>query len=215
MTKKNWQILENWQNIFNFYTFLCNYRVNQLESLPMNNLKTITLVWFLSLSQVIIAQKQPVSSKFNVTLEKILLDFPSAFSNLKGEIILKDETEVRYESRLVLSGAENCLVNISFAETKKTVSWEAIFLTTALYEEAIKAYKNLYLQLIACRFTLKSKSAVSLIGKWISPKPDENYTTTLLRLSSVTGNYRNMAIELEMVKVIEEWKVNLRVKEND
>jgi len=181
----------------------------------MNNLKTITLVWFLSLSQVIIAQNKPVSSTFNVVLEKILLDFPSAFSNLKGEIILKDETEVRYDSRVVLPGAEDCLVNISFAEAKKAVSWEAIFITTALYEEAIKAYKNLYRQLIACRFTLKTKSPVSLIGKWISPIPDENYTTTLLRLSSVTGKYRNIGIELEMVKVIEEWKVNLRVKEND
>jgi hypothetical protein len=160
------------------------------------------------------AQKTNVSTAFNTALEKILLDFPDSFTNLKGEEILKEETEVRYESRIVLPGSEDCMVNTVLDGAKKTVGWEAVMVTTKTYEDAAIEYKKIYLQLIDCRFKLKSKTSVSLIGKWISPQPTENFSSTTFILSSSTGAYKKMNIELEMVNVMNEWKVNLRVKEN-
>lgn len=180
----------------------------------MKTLKTIIPICLICISLAGYTQQQTVSTAFNAALEKILLEFPNAFSNLMGEEILKDDTEVRYESRIILPGAEDCIINASTDGTVKSVGWEAVFASTETYEEAEKIYKQLYLQLISCRFKLKTKSSVSLVGKWKSPVQDENYSTTLLTLSSATGNYRKMAIELEMVKVLDEWKVNLRVKEN-
>jgi len=180
----------------------------------MKSLKTIFPICLLCLQLMCFAQKGTVSPAFNAELEKILLDFPASFINLKGEEILKDDTEVRYESRIVLPGSEDCMVNTNFAGNKKTAGWEAVMLTTQTYEEAAKEYKKLYLQLIDCRFKLKSKTTVSLIGKWISPQPTENFSATIFILSSSTGAYRKMNIELEMLNVMDEWKVNLRVKEN-
>jgi len=180
----------------------------------MKSLKTIFPLCLLCMQLMCFAQKASVSPAFNSALEKILLDFPLSFSNLKGEEILKEETEVRHESRIVLPGSEDCMVNTMLDGAKKTVGWEAVMVTTQTYEEAAKEYKKLYLQLIDCRFKLKSKTAVSLIGKWVSPQPTENFSSTTFILSSSTGAYRKMNIELEMVNVMDEWKVNLRVKEN-
>jgi hypothetical protein len=106
------------------------------------------------------------------------------------------------------------MVNTMLDGTKKTLGWEAVMVTTKTYEEAAKEYKKLYLELIDCRFKLKSKTAVSLIGKWVSPQPSENFSSTTFILSSSTGAFKKMNIELEMVSVMDEWKVNLRVKEN-
>ena len=180
----------------------------------MKSLKTFLPICLLCLYLAGFAQKKQETTPFNTALEKIILDFPSAFANVKGEEILKDDSEIRYESRIELPGTEDCMVNANSTGTKKITNWEAVFITTATYEEAEKAYKKLYHQLIACRFNVKSKTPVSLIGKWISPEPDENFSATILTLSSASGIYRKMAIELELVKMLDEWKVNLRVKEN-
>ncbi|MGL6266507.1 MAG: hypothetical protein ACRC2O_01225 [Chitinophagaceae bacterium] len=180
----------------------------------MKSLKTIFPICLLCLQFMCFAQKATVSTAFNAELEKILLDFPASFINLKGEEILKEETEIRYESRIVLPGSEDCMVNAILTGNKKTVGWEAVMVTTQTYEAAAKEYKKLYLQLIDCRFKLKSKTTVSLIGKWVSPQPTNNFSSTIFILSSSTSAYRKMNIELEMLNVMDEWKVNLRVKEN-
>jgi hypothetical protein len=180
----------------------------------MKSLKTIFPICLLFIQFLCFAQKNTVSPAFNAALEKIILDFPVSFTNLKGEEILNEDDEIRYESRIALPGSEDCMVNAMVTGTKKTVGWEAIMVTTKTYDEAAKEYKKLYLQLIDCRFKLKSKTTVSLIGKWNSPQPNENFSSTNFVLSSSTGAYRKMNIELEMVNVMDEWKVNLRVKEN-
>ena len=147
---------------------------------------------------------------FEKVLEKVVADYPQSFKNIRGDIVMEDEEEVRYASLVEFPGVNDCLISTSL-DVKKKVKWEAMVYSSADFNEAAEKYKELHAQLIASDFLITGKTKSKLKGKLILPDKADTFTSTLYRLSPVNNAYRNCGIELELVNILDEWKLNIRV----
>ncbi len=147
---------------------------------------------------------------FEKALEKVVSDYPQSFKNIRGDKVMEDDEEIRYASLIELPGVNDCLISSSL-EAKKKVKWEAMLYTSANFTEAVSIYKELHTKLLAADFQLVGKTKSKLKGKYVVPELKDPFTSTLYRLNPVNNNYRSCGVELELVNILDEWKVNLRV----
>ncbi len=147
---------------------------------------------------------------FEKALGKVVTAYPQSFKSIRGDIVMEDEEEVRYASLVELPGVNDCLISTSLNVEKK-VKWEAMIFSSADFTEAVALYKELHAKLLKADFILIGKSKSKLKGKFAVPDKLDSFTSTLYRLSPVSNAYRNCGVELELVNILDEWKVNLRV----
>lgn len=147
---------------------------------------------------------------FEKAIEKVVADYPQSFKNIRGEKVMEDEEEIRYASLIELPGINDCLISTSL-EAKKKVKWEAMVFTSASFNESVAIYKELHAKLLAADFILVGKTKSKLKGKYVVPELKDSFTSTLYRLNPVNNSYRSCGVELELVNILDEWKVNLRV----
>jgi hypothetical protein len=153
-------------------------------------------------------------ASFSKVLEKVLADYPQSFKNVRGELIMEDEEEQRYSSKLELPGAQDCLVSLPMSGERKLAKWEAVCFSSTSFDDAVSNYKKLHDQLL--KSTLKlGKSNARLRGDYAIPNADESFTSIIYNISPASAAFRKVKIELELVQVLEEWRVNLRVGSGD
>lgn len=175
-------------------------------------MKTMILSLILFFSQVFFASAQDAA--FSKVLERVLADYPQSFKNVRGELIMEDEEELRYASKLELPGAQDCLVSMPMSGERNQAKWEALCFISASFDEAVSHYRKLHDQLIKSTVKL-GKSNARLRGDYISPNADESFTSIIYSISPSGASFRKVKIELELVHVLEEWRVNLRVGSGD
>lgn len=175
-------------------------------------MKTIFVSLIVFFSQVFFASGQDAA--FSRVLEKVLADYPQSFRNVRGELIMEDEEEQRYMSKLELPGAQDCLVSMPMSGERKLAKWEALCFSSTSFNDAADHYKKLHDQLLKSTVKL-GKSNARLRGDYISPSADESFTSIIYSISPASASFRKVKIELELVLVLEEWRVNLRVGSGD
>ncbi len=188
---------------------------DSLQNIKRILMKTIVLsCLFILISYIVPAQSQQ-DAVFNKVFGKLVSDYPQAFKNIRGELILEDEDEQRFISKIELPGAQDCLISLPLSGEKKQAKWEAFFFSSASFEEAAKEYKNLHQQLMKVGIKLNTKSTSRLKGTYESPVSDDSFTISVYSLSPSTGAFRRVRIELELVHFLDEWRVNLRIGDQE
>lgn len=148
---------------------------------------------------------------FPATINAVLTDFPHNLRNITGELVLAQGEFENYSSMVVLPGAESCIVTRYHSADDTTASWQAKMITSDNFQEASKAYHDLFKKLQGCYLTLVDGSIIYLRGDWEPAKEEASFTTSTLRLMTGDWRYRDVKVELELVYQLADWAVHINI----
>lgn len=147
-------------------------------------------------------------------LSKVISDFPTGLSSIKGDVLVENPQSTEYESTLKFEGAESNSIT-KYAAAKPIYSWQATLLTTEDYETAAKKYKWLCGQLKVITVKMDNGVTFSLDGVYEQPEESKKFSTSTYRLMPAANNMPKLKIEATMQFEFPEWKVNLLVYQKE
>lgn len=159
-------------------------------------------------SQVKLFEKRPGFSK---AMETILLDFPSNYKHITGELLVTEGQFEQYASSVELPGAEYCVIGQYHSVRDTTASWQALMFRGETFEEAAKEYKSLFRSLKATQIRMIDGGVLYLNGEMEAPSEDLDFTVSTLTFGTIDHRYRDFKIELEMLYKMSEWIININI----
>jgi hypothetical protein len=148
-------------------------------------------------------------------LQKIVADYPNGFTTYTGEVMAENPQTVEYQSLLTPAGAESSAIVQYASKNKPVYSWQAVMLTTDSYEEAAKKYKAVFNQVKGANVQFNASRSYFLQGTYNEPTDSKRFTNSMLNFSTREQPMAKLKVEVNMVYVFPEWKVNLLVYERE
>jgi len=159
--------------------------------------------------------KFPVTNnELRNNLSRVISDFPSQFSALKGDTISSSPQTIEFATRLDFKEAENNSIIEYKSAHNPIYSWQAVLLNTEDFEEASKKYKWLYNQLKVMTVKLEEYS-FTLSGEYDAPDESKKFSSSIFKLTPNASNLPKLKIEASMQFEFPEWKVSLLVYERE
>jgi hypothetical protein len=157
------------------------------------------------------------SPAFTDSLTRIVADFSNNFYNIQGKELIPQEGIEVYQSKISLPGALHCVIYRFHSQLDTSASWQAIMYEGNNYDEAMKIYKNSYLQLTKSKMKWNDGKAASFVGGLEIPDENVRFSNTLLQLNITDFFYRNFYAEIEITSDYNGWEVhvNLHAKKED
>lgn len=148
---------------------------------------------------------------FSKTLSIIVLDYKNNFINIQQKELAGSVGNNIFNSSVCLPGALHCTITRYNSLEDKSASWQATIFAGESYEDALKAYKNIYGQLKHSSIAGIDKKATGFEGEM--EKPDENirFTVSALRLNAADPQYKNFTADIELTNNMEGWEVHLNL----
>lgn len=158
--------------------------------------------------------KLPVNNAFRNDVQKVVAEFPSKFSSIRGEVVNTNPQSVEYASLLTVDKAEYCSITQYSSSNKEIYSWQAVVLSTEDFEEAAKKYKWLFYQIkgMNVKYVIDQ---YTLVGTYEAPAEERKFTTSQLTLSFPPEALKKLRVEVSMQFEFPEWKVALTVFEKE
>jgi len=146
---------------------------------------------------------------FSTALSAIIIDFKNNFSNIQSNELAGASSTNTYTSSICLPDAVHCTVERYNSEEDKSASWQALLFEGENYEDAVKAYKNVFKQVRTSTISGIDDKPVGFIGGL--EKPDENirFTVSTLRLSAINKKYKDFIASIELNNNMLGWEVTL------
>lgn len=149
------------------------------------------------------------SPGFTSALQKIVLDFRLDYKTIQGDMKLSQGEYESYESAILLPGAVSCTIFRFHSRRDTTSSWQGIMYQGDSYENAVKAYKNLYRMVHKSQLRWIDRSAVGFKGELQDPKEGVSFAQTTLTLDVTDRRYTTFVADIELTGGIAEWTVKL------
>jgi hypothetical protein len=159
-------------------------------------------------------QKDDVFSK---SISTVLKDVPYNFRNISGKLELAQAEIEQYASRVQLPGAESCLITRYHSVRDTTASWQAIMARYEDFDQASKAYHQLYKQLNGTNVALIDGSPFYLKGKFEAASEELDFVTSTLKLQTADQRFQKVKVEIALQYKMPVWIVQVYVgsKEDD
>lgn len=157
------------------------------------------------------------SPGFTSALQKIVLDFRLDYKNVQGELLLQQGESESYTSLIKLPGAEDCVIYRFHSDDDSTSGWQALMYHGEDFNEAVRAYKNLFRMVRKSPITWIDRSAVHFIGEMEEPSEDLRFAVSILALDVNDKRYERFVAEIELSGAMGDWsvKLNLHNKRRD
>ena len=178
----------------------------------MKKLLLISLLSFLALfSKAQIIKSAKPTEIFSKALSIIVLDYKNNFVNIQQKELAGSVGNNIFNSSVCLPGALHCTITRYNSLQDKSASWQATLFAGESYEEALKAYKNIFNQVKHTSITGIDKKLAGFEG--VMEKPDENirFTVSALKLNATDIQYKKFTAEIELTNNMEGWEVNLNL----
>lgn len=148
---------------------------------------------------------------FSKTLTIIVLDYKYNFVNLQQKELAGSVGNNIFNSAVCLPGALHCTITRYNSLEDKSASWQATIFAGDSYEEALKAYKNIFSLVKHTSIAGIDSKATGFIGEM--EKPDENirFTVSELRLNAADPQYKNFTADIELASNMDGWEVHLNL----
>ncbi len=180
--------------------------------------KTLTLITIslFAISNSFAQLKLPVANGIGPDIKKVIQDYPNQFSNLRGEVLVKNPQSVDYTCNLKVNGAEEATItHYSSANKHAIVSWQALLLTTEEFEEAKKKFKSVFTQLNNLSAKMEEGVYLRLKGLYETPAEEKKFTSVIFSLDNGSTTLKKLKVELKMEYELMEWKVKVLVYEKE
>lgn len=157
------------------------------------------------------------SDVFSSSISTVLMDVPYNFRNISGKLALAEAEIEQYESRVQLPGSESCLVTRYHSVRDTTASWQATMSRYEDFQQASKAYQQLFRQINGTSVALIDGSPFYLKGKFEAASEELDFVTSTLRLQTADQRYKKVKVEVALQYRMPEWIVQVYVgsKEDD
>ncbi len=170
------------------------------------------ILFCLSLS----AQLKTTHNPIKPQLEKVINDFPARFSGIKGEKEEAVPNLIRYKSTIEIKGAIETSITGYPSKNKTHWLWESkLFVTEdlVLLKRQYKAYYNdLSLKPLISK---EAKNHLVANEPYSSPSEELRLWANQFRNNDITGEFKNMVVDLVAEYVNFEWTIYLRVYEKE
>jgi hypothetical protein len=148
-------------------------------------------------------------------LERVVSEMPGRMVNLRGELLVNNPEDVDYASRLVLSGAENCMISVFNTPGDTTACWKADYPAVDDFGAAKKLYRAVYDALKSARITRLHPGVVyKLEGDFIAA--DETKQSNSIEFTLGPGDqpeFRKIRVQILMSYLMPTWKLTVQVYE--
>ena len=94
--------------------------------------------------QFLFAQIIPVKNSFQENLATVIRDYPNHFTNIIGDLLVKNPQSEDYRSQINIGGAELCIITKYSSGKKAIYAWQALMLKTDDHEATAKKFKALF-----------------------------------------------------------------------
>ncbi|MBS1660002.1 MAG: hypothetical protein JST68_03015 [Bacteroidetes bacterium] len=154
------------------------------------------------------------SNKTQVTLEKVIQDYPNHFTHIKGELIGQATQTARYRSTVQVPGSTSSTVILTNSSTEG-YGWSCTVLETASFETAKSRYAELYGQLSNSIIASSSQKTFILSGQYVAPTEDHKSSHVSFSLLPAVGELKNLKVELSLQEEGGQWRIILSAKDKD
>jgi hypothetical protein len=151
------------------------------------------------------------SPGFTSALQKIVLDFRLDYKNIQGELLLQQGESENYSSAVQLPGAKDCLIYRFHSPQDTTSGWQALMYQGDNYDDAVKAYKNLFRLVRKSQMSWIDRSAVHFVGEMDEPTEDRRFAVSTLLLDVNDKRYTRFVAEIELSGNMGDWAVKLNM----
>lgn len=193
-----------------------NLKTNPLQ---MKNRLLLTICFIVCLSSIQAQFYKSVlpSPGFSAALQKIVLDFRLDYKNIQGDLIMQQGESENYVSNIMLPGAKACVIYRFHSREDTTSGWQAVMYEGDDYNEAVKAYKNVFRLVKKSQISWIDRSAVHFTGEMDEPSEDRGFAVSILSLDVNDKRYDRFVAEIELSGSIGDWsvKLNLHKKRRD
>jgi hypothetical protein len=188
------------------------------QKFPTMKMNRTNLLGLIGLILSIHSQAQikiPVTNnELRTNLQKVIADFPNHFVHVMGDTLVENPQTIEFVSLLDFKMAtENFFTQ--YKSTKPIYSWQASFLSTEEFDEAVKKYKWLYNQLKVMTIKLDGGYSFTMNGDYDAPEQSRKFCSSIFKLTPNASNMPKLKIEASMQYEFPEWKVNLLVYEKE
>ncbi|HVK97115.1 MAG TPA: hypothetical protein VM368_04815 [Flavisolibacter sp.] len=182
----------------------------------MRNHLPILLTFFIFLSLPSSAQlkRSFTNSELSMALEKVIVDMPNRFAQLKGPVIAENPQSTEYATLLKLNSVESNSI-VKYSGNLPVYSWMATVLSTESFEDAVKKYKGLFQQLQIMNLKLHNDFYYTLAGNYVPPSDTKKFCSSIFKLKPDLDIIADLKVDVTMQYEFPEWKVNLIVYQGE
>jgi hypothetical protein len=154
------------------------------------------------------------SNRTQITLEKVIQDYPNHFYNIKGELISQASQTTRYKSTVQLPGSASSVVTLVSSGNEGS-GWTCTVLVTNSFGAAKEKYATIYGQLSNSIITTSGQKTFILTGQYENPAEDKKYTSIVFALLPGVGDMKKLKVELSLREEQNSWKIVLSVLDRE
>ena len=164
-------------------------------------------------AQSLFAQIIPVKNNFQAGLTTVIRDYPNHFTNIIGELLVKNPQSEDYRSQINISGAEECIITKHSSGKKAVYSWQALMLKTDDHEAAAKKFKALF-NSINNLIVAVGEAPLVFKGSFVNPSEEKKFSSIVFS-PDIKSRNNKIRIELMLQSEMMEWGVRLLVYEKE
>lgn len=151
------------------------------------------------------------SPGFTNALQKIVLDFRLDYKNIQGELMYQQGESENYASMIQLPGSKDCQIYRFHSPQDTTSGWQAVMYQGDEFNDAVKAYKNLFRLVRKSQISWIDRSAVHFVGDMDEPTEDRRFAVSTLALDVNDKRYKRFVAEIELSGSMGDWEVKLNL----
>ena len=147
----------------------------------------------------------------NSALQKVILDYPNHFANLKGAQVPGTPVNDQYHSTVLVPGSVKCMVTRYKADKKEVYTWKCVMLESGTFNTAKVKYNDLYNQIKNTIVKMEGEKPFILNGKYETPTDDRKFTSVIFELLPATGPMQKLKVDLTLEQEMGNWRISLAV----
>jgi hypothetical protein len=148
---------------------------------------------------------------FSRAIQTIYFDFANDFRSIQGDLVADEAEYEKYASVVSLPGAQECVITRFHSIIDTTASWQAIMLITDEFSDGKRAYKSVCNRLKNARVVLVDGSEIFFKHDIEEAEEDKRFVTSYFYLPVGNPAFRNVKIEVELITLLGEYKVQVNV----
>lgn len=148
---------------------------------------------------------------FSRAIQTIYFDYANDFRSIQGELVADEAEYEKYASVVQLPGAQECIITRFHSIIDTTASWQAIMLVTDEFSEGRRIYRSVCNRIRNSRVILVDGSEITFKSDIEDADEDKRFVTSYFYLPVGNPAFRNVKIEVELITLLGEYKVQVNV----
>lgn len=150
------------------------------------------------------------TNEISPVLEKVIVDYPNDFANIKGDLLEEQPSMVNYACLLNIKGMEPGIITQYGYEKEHSFSWKNVLLTTTNFDEAKNKYRQFYNN-IKKTVTSIEHLEIKLVADYIEPNELKTFNTIRFKMETMQELVKDVTVELNMQYEMDQWKITVSV----